>query len=70
MPSSLHLLVPEALAEGKSHLTLAVGCTGGQHRSVAIIEKLQKALEKEPGNLVKRHRDIEKRAQASNRPDW
>ncbi len=33
-------LVPEYVAEGKAHLTIAIGCTGGRHRSVAITEEL------------------------------
>ena len=36
----LDFLVPEYVAEGKSHLTVAIGCTGGRHRSVAIAEHL------------------------------
>lgn len=37
-------LIPRYRAEGKSYLTIAVGCTGGQHRSVYIVEKLAKTL--------------------------
>ena len=36
----LDFLVPQYVAEGKAHLTIAIGCTGGRHRSVAIIEHL------------------------------
>ncbi len=42
--------------EGKSYLTVAVGCTGGRHRSVAIVEKLSRTIE---GTSVK-HRDIDR----------
>jgi UPF0042 nucleotide-binding protein len=38
--SLLDFLLPEYLAEGKAHLTIAIGCTGGRHRSVAISEHL------------------------------
>lgn len=45
--------------EGKRYLTLAVGCTGGKHRSVAISEELAKRLSKEDGMAVKVvHRDL------------
>ncbi|MBU3674129.1 MAG: RNase adapter RapZ [Solirubrobacteraceae bacterium] len=36
----LDFLLPQYVAEGKSHLTVAVGCTGGRHRSVAVVEEL------------------------------
>ena len=36
----LDFLVPEYIAEGKAHLAVAIGCTGGRHRSVAIVEAL------------------------------
>jgi UPF0042 nucleotide-binding protein len=36
----LDYLLPQYLAEGKSHLIVAIGCTGGRHRSVAIAEHL------------------------------
>jgi UPF0042 nucleotide-binding protein len=36
----LDFLLPEYLAEGKAHLTIAIGCTGGRHRSVTIAEHL------------------------------
>jgi UPF0042 nucleotide-binding protein len=40
----LHLLLPRFVQEGKKYVTIAVGCTGGRHRSVRIVEKLAQAL--------------------------
>jgi UPF0042 nucleotide-binding protein len=40
----LDFLIPEYIAEGKAHLSIAVGCTGGRHRSVAIVEALSRRL--------------------------
>jgi RNase adapter protein RapZ len=52
-------VVPHYIAEGKSYLTVAIGCTGGRHRSVMIAERLKKALANIPGVAVRvRHRDI------------
>lgn len=60
-------LMPHFVAEGKSHLVLAVGCTGGQHRSVAIGEMLGGYL-RELGYRVRvHHRDI--RQAALERPE-
>jgi UPF0042 nucleotide-binding protein len=51
-------LLPRYVAEGKSYLTMAVGCTGGKHRSVCIAEKLHQWLEEEAGYpSLLRHRD-------------
>ena len=36
----LDYLLPQYVAEGKAHLSIAIGCTGGRHRSVAIAEQL------------------------------
>jgi RNase adapter protein RapZ len=53
-------LLPRYRGEGKSYLTIAVGCTGGRHRSVAIAEALTSRL-KEAGNAVRLwHRDVDK----------
>jgi UPF0042 nucleotide-binding protein len=50
-------LIPHYVREGKSYLTIAFGCTGGQHRSVMIAEEVKKRLAK-PGYRVKvNHRD-------------
>jgi UPF0042 nucleotide-binding protein len=55
----LKFLVPQYIAEGKSYLTIAIGCTGGRHRSVMIAEALKKAIEGLPGARVRvQHRDI------------
>lgn len=56
------LLLPAYRAEGKSHLTIGIGCTGGQHRSVALTEKLANALAKQGWQVSKRHRELERRA--------
>jgi len=56
--SLLKLLIPRFQAGGKSYLTIAVGCTGGQHRSVVVVEKLAKWL-RETGNFVDiMHREL------------
>ncbi|MDR1085331.1 MAG: RNase adapter RapZ [Deltaproteobacteria bacterium] len=55
----LDFLLPLYQKEGKSYLTIAVGCTGGQHRSVALAGYLWERLKDcFNGNLVLRHRDI------------
>jgi UPF0042 nucleotide-binding protein len=55
----LAFTLPRYEAEGKSYLTLAVGCTGGRHRSVAIAEHLAKALQARTGQAFDVvHRDI------------
>lgn len=45
--------------EGKQYLTIAIGCTGGRHRSVALVEALHRALG-EAWNIRVRHRDLER----------
>ena len=40
----LQFLMPQYVAEGKSYLTIGIGCTGGRHRSVMIAEALKKGL--------------------------
>ena len=55
----LRFVLPYYIAEGKSYLTVAIGCTGGRHRSVMIAERLKKALAGVEGARVRvRHRDI------------
>ncbi len=55
----LKFLVPQYVNEGKSYLTVGIGCTGGRHRSVAIAEALKKGLSGLPGVRVRvKHRDI------------
>jgi len=52
-------VLPHYIAEGKSYLTVAIGCTGGRHRSVALAEHLRRALTPVPGARVRvRHRDL------------
>jgi UPF0042 nucleotide-binding protein len=55
----LRFLVPHYIAEGKAYLTIAVGCTGGRHRSVALAQALADRLGPVTGiRLQVRHRDI------------
>jgi RNase adapter protein RapZ len=55
----LRFVVPHYIAEGKSYLTIGIGCTGGRHRSVMIAERLRRALADTAGARVRvRHRDI------------
>jgi UPF0042 nucleotide-binding protein len=64
--SLLDFLLPEYVAEGKAHLVIAIGCTGGRHRSVAIAEHLA-ARYRDRGELTVAvaHRDIDKRSRDS-----
>jgi UPF0042 nucleotide-binding protein len=56
--SFLRFALPQYVAEGKSYLTIAVGCTGGRHRSVMIAEALRKSLQDVKGiRLRVQHRD-------------
>lgn len=57
----LFLLLPAQLDEGKSHLAIGFGCTGGKHRSVAVAEKVAKALADAGWQVSKRHRELERR---------
>ncbi len=54
------LLLPAYVKEGKSYLSIAVGCTGGVHRSVYIAEELAKLLEKRGFKPMVSHRDLGK----------
>ena len=55
----LKFLIPQYVAEGKSYLTIAIGCTGGRHRSVMIAEALRKTLSSVAESRVRvHHRDI------------
>lgn len=53
-------ILPRYLKEGKSYLTIAIGCTGGQHRSVFLCEKLAGFLRQKEYKVSVRHRDMEK----------
>jgi UPF0042 nucleotide-binding protein len=62
----LDFLLPQYVAEGKAHLVIAIGCTGGRHRSVAIAEHLaDRYSEREDVAVAVTHRDIEKRTRDS-----
>ncbi len=56
----LDFLLPAYRAEGKSYLTIAIGCTGGRHRSVSIVEDLKPRLAGLDVVLRVNHRDIDK----------
>ena len=57
----LDYLLPQYLAEGKAHLVLGVGCTGGRHRSVAIAQHLAERYQSDSRYLVEAvHRDVSK----------
>jgi len=53
-------LLPRFESEGKSYLTIAVGCTGGRHRSVFVAERLARLLEEHGQRVAVRHRDLDR----------
>jgi len=56
----LEFLLPAYVAEGKQHLTIAIGCTGGRHRSVTVADHIARELEGDEGVKLRMvHRDVE-----------
>lgn len=60
-------LLPRFESEGKSYLTIAIGCTGGRHRSVFIAERLFALLDEDGHRVRLHHRDIERGVAGENR---
>ena len=58
MKSFLSYVIPRYIKEGKSYLTIAIGCTGGRHRSVMIANALAEALSGQGYPVRVRHRDL------------
>lgn len=56
----INYLIPHYQAEGKSNLNVAIGCTGGRHRSVAISHALVEMLKQQNYYVLEKHRDISK----------
>jgi UPF0042 nucleotide-binding protein len=57
----LEYLLPQYVAEGKSHLVVAIGCTGGRHRSVVIAEDLAAHFRDDGRFFVEvQHRDVDR----------
>ena len=60
------LLLPAYKAEGKTNLTIGIGCTGGQHRSVTVAEKLSNALAEQGWRVSTRHRELERQGRGAS----
>lgn len=63
----LDYIIPGYKKEGKASLTIAIGCTGGQHRSVALSERISRHLQNDGYVVNVTHRDKDKRKEASHR---
>lgn len=60
LESLLEFLLPLYEREGKSYLTIAIGCTGGRHRSVALTERLHDWMQAKGLRVMKTHRDCDR----------
>lgn len=59
----IRFLIPNYIEEGKNQLVIAIGCTGGRHRSVALAEELYRRLKNSDEYGIRiEHRDIDKDA--------
>ena len=63
----LDFVIPGYKKEGKSSVTIAIGCTGGQHRSVALTERTGKELMSDSYHVTISHRDKDKRKEGNGR---
>lgn len=63
----LDFVIPGYKKEGKSSVTIAIGCTGGQHRSVALTERTGKELMSDSYHVIISHRDKDKRKEGNGR---
>ena len=58
LESFVNYLIPQYMSEGKSYLTIAIGCTGGRHRSVMISNALARNLKEQKLSVTQTHRDL------------
>ncbi|WP_066633404.1 RNase adapter RapZ [Desulfolucanica intricata] len=56
----VEFLIPYYIKEGKSSLTIAIGCTGGKHRSVTLANRMSDVLKKKDHRVIVKHRDIKR----------
>jgi UPF0042 nucleotide-binding protein len=56
----LDFTLPRYQREGKSYLTIALGCTGGRHRSIVLVEELRRLLDARGYRVLVRHRDVDR----------
>ena len=65
----LRILLPRFEDEGKSDVTIAIGCTGGRHRSVYVAEKIGQRLAQRGLAVTVRHRDLDGAGESDSKPD-
>lgn len=60
-------LIPNYIREGKNQLVISIGCTGGKHRSVTLVNELNQSLRELPYSVKFEHRDIDKDTKRTNK---